>query len=653
MKIYIYFFFVCLTFAWPQIANQPFTAENIGLSMPDLGVGYNRYGWFTITGEIATKYNWTANKIQICAKVGNYYDTSKYFTTEMSLSAPSRKRFFLHVIPKTYQDIELEFRVQDQVYPGPKITIDYDSSEDFLNVGYLPAKPEHHISSLQNIKDFPGWNIPPQTRSYRSVLSRIYVSKIETNKLPNQWFAYTATDILILGTDQNLSTEQQQAIGQWVYAGGIVMFMPSDTTWLLNSDWAKQLLSVDINNKNHRKQNIAVLGTQIQSCITCPAPKQATSLTGHPANLFWQFPVGAGSIMYCGVPLGDSQAISSEDTTLMKENIWTELVIPMFQEAMQKRNSYLGYDISANSDNSYRSSEEQLHYALDVGRKTAPGLHIILLLLMLYIVLIGPINFTYLRRKNRTIYLIWTIPLCALSFIFVILIYGYCIKGNDTRGQRVQIVHPIPQTQFSNSQEYCGILAGSQGLYNFEMKNNGYIRQLMRYNRTPIRYDETSNLKIVNHPFNLWSMDYFVTNSLIPYLDITAQMEKNHQRYYPTNIQINNNTSLTLQHPVLFYKERYYNFSDKKISAGKNTYEIRNDYSESDGIQDVIRENWANYLDEDTLEMIQNIYVKRSGTFVLAWIIEPSQNNILEPSITSSEKIGWNSLTLVCIDVTN
>lgn len=641
MRISCYFFFVLLAIMVAAQQNDaPFVAENISWCTPNVASSRYRYAWFGITGEISTRHNWTAKSIQIRAKVMDGNQTSMTFQTELALSAPSRKRFFLYMTPKIWKSTEIEFIVQDDVYKGLKLDNPDNSDNDFLNIGYLPGAPTQNIAMLKDVKS-NNWQVLPREITYNKKLSNIYTSQLAAITMPDRWIGYTSLDILILGTDEKLSTEQCQAINTWVYTGGILMVMPSEPTWLTHTEWLTKLLQTKATHENHRLVDVDVLQNKVASCLTLPPPASATILHSTQSNLLWQLSYGAGSVIYCGIPLGSSHA--------QREEIWQEFVIPMFRVAIAQRNNWLGYDIAPQIESGYYyySLETPVCSSLDISRQKAPGIAVILFLIVCYITCIGPLNFVYLRQKGKTIYLVWTIPVLAILFIMLIVMYGYWSKGSSHLGQRLLIIRPMPQTQVSTCQEYFSVLSGSQSFFDFEMKQNGYIRPMLRNKESQIDYTIQANMKIVEYPFNLWEMGYFSTHYVGPYLDIQASKSGQER------IQIVNNTNITLQYPIFLSEENCANFVDQQIKPGRHIYSIQ-DFTyrmNRDSIHSFMQKNWKKYLDEETLTMFERSYLDNQKPVVLGWVFNSEKYEEIPFAVKSNKKITWEGKTLVCIQV--
>ena len=89
----------------------------------------------------------------------------------------------------------------------------------------------------------------------------------------------------------------------------------------------------------------------------------------------------------------------------------------------------------------------------------------LLILLLGYIGLIGPINYLVLRRLDRREWAWLTMP--ALIAIFAVGAYGYgsALRGSDVIVNEVAIVRGAPDATEGSAQVYLGVFSPTRGTY--------------------------------------------------------------------------------------------------------------------------------------------------------------------------------------------
>lgn len=106
--------------------------------------------------------------------------------------------------------------------------------------------------------------------------------------------------------------------------------------------------------------------------------------------------------------------------------------------------------------------------ALDI-----PSLQLTGALVLLYILVIGPLNYLVLARLRRR-ELAWvTIP--AISLVFAVGAYGFGVgtKGSSIQGNQISIVHLVPGSDQASAETFTGVLAPTRGDYTVTIAGSG------------------------------------------------------------------------------------------------------------------------------------------------------------------------------------
>src|SRR5205823_8656476 len=112
-----------------------------------------------------------------------------------------------------------------------------------------------------------------------------------------------------------------------------------------------------------------------------------------------------------------------------------------------------------------------------------PGLElprplVIGLFLLLYIVIIGPVNFIVLRRLRRT-ELAWaTVPALVILFAVGAYLLAYQSKGGQLVMVRANIYQTVPELHSANSTQMLGLFSPVRRTYRLQTAANSAVTQL-------------------------------------------------------------------------------------------------------------------------------------------------------------------------------
>ncbi len=94
-----------------------------------------------------------------------------------------------------------------------------------------------------------------------------------------------------------------------------------------------------------------------------------------------------------------------------------------------------------------------------------PSIGGLLLLLLGYIILIGPVNYLVLRRLDRREWAWVTMPLLVVGFTVVAFAIGFVLRGTDVIVNQVALVRAAPGTDAAQAQVYLGVFSPTRGSY--------------------------------------------------------------------------------------------------------------------------------------------------------------------------------------------
>lgn len=278
-------------------------------------------------------------------------------------------------------------------------------------------------------------------------------------ELPSQWIELTGFDFIILSISEleaiaKTSPKRLDSIRKWAHAGGnlIVYGIGADRKRLNDldklldeiegaSDWKSVAPSNKTSNLEFVSESANIYGYNGQQ----DQPAKIDISKDKATNGYFTVsarPMGLGFVL----------TIQESDVFPGTRRQWTALInsIPSWRALWSVRN---GVSLSDSNADSY------WNFAIP-GFGMAPVM-LFVALISVFVVVLGPVNYAWLKRRNQLSLLIFTVPLGALFTIFSLSAYALLGDGVSTR-VRTWSVTELDQrngrgTSFSHQTYYAGI----------------------------------------------------------------------------------------------------------------------------------------------------------------------------------------------------
>ncbi len=595
---------VCLLFfSFILLAQESknITIENVKLS-PEFSVSSEKdRGWACITGEVITNMNWEASDIEILANMSTY--GAIYYSVPMHIPASSRKRFYLYISLKSiYRDIEVSIKKNNQILKQENIQLPYNY-KTLLRVGYFPPQKDHNLYFLKKIEKYTPWI--SQTY-YSKTLEEIEVVNLEPRILPDRWIGYQNMDLMIISKEELLSEDKKKAIREWVYNGGVLMISPQERAWTSGSNFVQSLLGYDISPEDisyfRIPEDVEKFLPGTTRFIALKAPADAIKDKELKDSL-WYVHRGAGAIFYVGMDVGKENAGSSI--------FWKLHLLPKLYNVLTRRNSW--YFLAKREDH---REESRLTSALNLSFDRMPGIWTILILLTLYLLLAGPINFWYFRRKNLTLHLVWSIPCLSLLFTIIFLIYGYWVRGMESETFSFHIVQPVEGTDYVCHQKYLSLLSSSHSIYDIHLQKDGTLEPLYSNWRARdnavLNYNQRQGLILQDYPLSLWQTGIFYSVYFQENLPFSIKHSKN-------SINIKKPSSISLKNIFAFLnKSDLYYLGDFEKKETQREFFLNNSTATHN---QMIQQYWK-FSNNNLAAIIKETLQQEGGSIVVIAIME-------------------------------
>jgi hypothetical protein len=377
------------------------------------------------------------------------------FSVPVDLPSPSDKTYLLHAQPPSFgQQLEVVLvGANDEVVARQKVAFTvHDASQ--LTIGVVAAQAQGIVAGIQ----LPGG----QNLNGGQNLAPVIIP-LDPTDLPERIEAWSALDRLIWqDVDTNtLTTRQIAALRGWLALGGrliivggtagpgvvsgfpdeILPFRPTTTI-----DVAPESLTALLGQLPESATDVqALAGELTQGRILAASGDRAVAAEAS---------YGSGSVTVLGIDPTVGWIAESKAT------------VPLWRSLIPPRASAL---VGMGDDSQIVGAVSEL------PALALPPTGGLLILLLGYIGLIGPVNYLVLRRLDRREWAWLTMP--ALIAIFAVGAYGYgsALRGSDVIVNEVAIVRGAPDTTEGSAQVYLGVFSPTRGTYQLSLPGGALL----------------------------------------------------------------------------------------------------------------------------------------------------------------------------------
>jgi hypothetical protein len=293
-------------------------------------------------------------------------------------------------------------------------------------------------------------------------------------RLPDRALAYSGVDVVLLHDVDlgELSVEQRNALKEWCRAGGKIMLVPRRRLGWLRDPLLKEILG-DIEISQHEVTRLPRLERRLGglarnaadfSRVVRPDPftvfvgrraiepsAAAPSKVGRrasrqimlserlpdgtPFDLFKEVRFGRGGAYILAVDL----SAAPFDRWRFRSRLVSNLHFRMFREARSVLTPYVPPNHPSRGPNAADPhADPDLVQLLNSIEMPSRGL--VILLIVVYVLCVGPINYFTLRARDRQVWIVATVPLISLVFCAGVVLAGYVSKGLGMVTWRVSVI---------------------------------------------------------------------------------------------------------------------------------------------------------------------------------------------------------------------
>lgn len=170
--------------------------------------------------------------------------------------------------------------------------------------------------------------------------------------------------------------------------------------------------------------------------------------------------------------------------------------------------------------------DSQMSYALtNLPALDLPSIRFLGILLIGYVVLVGPVNFWVLRWRDRLAWAWLTIPVLTLAFSGLAYGIGLGLRGSDIIVNQISVLQLGSDGQASRANTYVGIFSPNRQSYDIEIPVKTLIRPLTQssFDAWTAQPNSNSSMRVVQGEparvrglaINQWSMQSFMAETIV------------------------------------------------------------------------------------------------------------------------------------------
>ena len=329
---------------------------------------------------------------------------------------------------------------------------------------------------------------------------------------PGSFVGFGELDALfVYRADIELLTERQRrALGDWVQSGGFLVFVPSKKEHLIGPFW-RELISIKDNgetttqdDEHLRKWSERGNSQQVIHFLTTldqPRPVDVTvSYDGSP--VVYSVAVGFGRVWIVALD-PDSHGGARHFKPL-----WLELL-----------NQSVKYRLTngpqpASLATQTWSPESDSNWLRQLGQRfgKSPSVEHLAVLILGYLLVIGPTNYFVLKRREASVLLIATVPALAILFGGVVLAMGFVSHGMRASTNQLELAIVSPEGNRAFTTEYVGVYGTTSDQYRLSFPRHLALRPLGEFVANASGgFDNPASFKLVTRDDRVWLEDWRLT----------------------------------------------------------------------------------------------------------------------------------------------
>jgi hypothetical protein len=395
------------------------------------------------------------NEASIQVSYNNFSGNASVFGGNVSLPTNSRKELFIYVYYPQGGSANLNVElISDQKVILKTTTRIVNVSPQSCVVGLVTSTPSNY-SNLCQVTTLNGV---------------IRLAEIKPANLPDKPQGWETLDVILFSDVDSgvLTSAQRNALEVWIAKGGTLITI-GGPKWQATVQGIQEFLPIQVSGTTRAGgvPEISFLSESISSPDTAPLAEEATSIlaTGELSSDATILSTQAGIPLVIERKLGMGRSVFfAADPGLAPYKDWTGM--PIIYEAILD----LKHSQPAWTDGKWEigSANQAL---TTIPELSIPSIFMICGLMVLYIILIGPINYIFLRTFKKREWAWISIPLIVLLVTMLSYIYGYFYRGRNPTLSRLTVIQAWDGVRQAEKDSLLGIYSPQRDTYTLESED--------------------------------------------------------------------------------------------------------------------------------------------------------------------------------------
>jgi hypothetical protein len=361
------------------------------------------------------------------------------YATAVQLDSPSDKTWILHAQPPSFgQELEVALVVGGEVRLREKIAVSIHDAGQLI-VGVVAENAPGVVGSL---------SLPALQNQQPAVIVPLAVAD-----LPTRIEAWAALDRLVWQDvdASTLETNQLTALRGWLALGGRLIIIGGTSGIGALGGFPDDLLPY------RPSSTIDVAPASLTSLVKTP-PKGAVDLPAMAGEL-----IRGRALATSGDRVIAAQATYGSGSVTI---VGVDPTVGWIAESTAGRSLWPAL-IPARSEGSVALGDDSQIVAAvgNLPSLALPPLGGLLLLLVGYVALIGPVNYLVLKRIDRREWAWITMPILIVGFAVGAYAFGSALRGSSIIVNEVAVVRGAPDASEGSANVYLGVFSPSRGTY--------------------------------------------------------------------------------------------------------------------------------------------------------------------------------------------
>lgn len=317
-----------------------------------------------------------------------------------------------------------------------------------------------------------GAHTDPGLRPVISKTTKIVV--MDPDELPDQWAALRALDVLVLREPDAslLGPSRIAAIKTWVSGGGTLVVATAEKWRAMDDPSFTELLPVKVGgvktmDANQLPPPFYLQGGQVAVAVAAPL-RGTTKMSASGSPIVSEARYGLGRVIFVAIEPGSLTNVPVE----AKGALWNA-VLQIPKEIPQDPNSayYSGYGYAV-------SPEQLIQQELSrIPPLKPPSVLLVTALIALYVAVVGPGDYFFLKRLGKLHWTWVTYPLAIAGFSGLIYVYARLTRSSDMMIRTISVVDSPaePPGAPAPMHVYGGVYSPRAGRYQVDVRMAGAI----------------------------------------------------------------------------------------------------------------------------------------------------------------------------------